>query len=122
MEDTVEGLKEQERAYYRSLLDSAGIEPSEQNIDTMEQTLTVFDALKRMPAYVLGAVDAESSITQVYDAGAQMQQAFEKANESYETLMTAPRRDMGDSMQKAFRNVDAIYECGKSESCAYSCI
>ena len=28
MEDTVEGLKEQERAYYRSLLDSAGIEPS----------------------------------------------------------------------------------------------
>ena len=118
MEDTVEGLKEQERAYYRSLLDSAGIEPSEQNIDTMEQTLTVFDALKGMPAYVLGAVDAESSITQVYDAGAQMQQAFEKANESYETLMTAPRRDMGDSMQKAFRNVDAILESMKLDTSA----
>ncbi len=118
MEDTVEGLKEQERAYYRSLLDSAGIEPSEQNIDTMEQTLTVFDALKGMPAYVLGAVDAESSITQVYDAGAQMQQAFEKANESYETLMTAPRSDMGDSMQKAFRNVDAILESMKLDTSA----
>ena len=118
MEDTVEGLKEQERAYYRSLLDSAGIEPSEQNIDTMEQTLTVFDALKGMPAYVLGAVDAESSITQVYDAGAQMQQTFEKANESYETLMTAPRSDMGDSMQKAFRNVDAILESMKLDTSA----
>ena len=33
---------------------------------------------------------------------------FEKANESYETLMTAPRKDMGDSIQKAFRNVDDI--------------
>ena len=118
MEDTVEGLKEQERAYYRSLLDSAGIEPSEQNIDMMEQTLEVFDALKGMPAYVLGAVDAESRVAQVYDAGAQMQQAFEKANESYETLMTAPRSDMGDSMQKAFRNVDAILESMKLDTSA----
>lgn len=108
MEDTVEGLKAQERQYYRDLLDSAGIEPSEQNIDTMEQTLAVFDELKGMPAYVLGQIDEESSITQVYDAGAQMQQAFEKANESYETLMTAPRNDLGDSIQKAFRNVDDI--------------
>ena len=33
-----------------------------------------------------------------------MQQALEKANERYETLMTAPRRDMGDSIQKAFSN------------------
>lgn len=108
MEDTVEGLKAQERQYYRDLLDCAGIEPSEQNIDTMEQTLAVFDELKGMPAYVLGQIDEESSITQVYDAGAQMQQAFEKANESYETLMTAPRNDLGDSIQKAFRNVDDI--------------
>lgn len=108
MEDTVEGLKEQERQYYRDLLDSAGIEPSEQNIDTMEQTLAVFDELKGMPAYVIGQVDEDSSVTQIYDAGAQMQHAFEKANESYETLMTAPRKDMGDSIQKAFRNVDDI--------------
>ena len=27
---------------------------------------------------------------------------LKKANERYETLMTAPRRDMGDSIQKAF--------------------
>ena len=40
----------------------------------------------------------------IYDNGSQMQQALEKANERYETLMTAPRRDMGDSIQKAFSN------------------
>ena len=34
--------------------------------------------------------------------------ALEKAGVQYETLMTAPRTDMGDSIQKAFRNVDDI--------------
>ena len=28
--------------------------------------------------------------------------------ERYETLMTAPRRDLGDSIRKAFSNVDDI--------------
>lgn len=116
MEDTVEGLKEQERQYYRDLLDSAGIEPSDENVDTMEQTLAAFDELKGMPVYVIGQIDEESSVAEVHDAGAQMQQAFEKANESYETLMTAPRRDMGDSIQKAFRNVDEILESLKMDT------
>ena len=30
--------------------------------------------------------------------------AMEKANQSYEPLMTAPRIDMGDSYEKAFQN------------------
>lgn len=33
---------------------------------------------------------------------------FEQANGRYETIQTAPRADMGDSIQKAFRNVDDI--------------
>ena len=36
--------------------------------------------------------------------------AFAQANESYETLMTAPRSDMGDSIKKAFSNVDDILQ------------
>ena len=32
------------------------------------------------------------------------------AAEAYEPLMTAPRQDMGDSIQKAFRNVDSQLE------------
>lgn len=108
MEDTVENLKEQERQYYKELLGSVGIESSEQNVDVMEQTLSVFDELKSMPAYVLGQVNQEDSIGEIHSAGTQMQQALARANESYETLMTAPRSDMGDSIQKAFRNVDEI--------------
>ena len=40
-------------------------------------------------------VDADDSVQEIHDAGAQMQRAFAQANESYETLMTAPRSDMG---------------------------
>ena len=37
-----------------------------------------------------------------------MQKAYEEAGERYETLMTAPRSDLGDSIRKAFSNVDDI--------------
>ena len=35
---------------------------------------------------------------------------MEAAGEAYETLMTAPRADMGDSIRKAFRNIDDILQ------------
>ena len=37
-----------------------------------------------------------------------MKARYEAAGQSYETLMTAPRKDMGDLISKAFRNVDDI--------------
>lgn len=108
MEELVEDLKAQEKQYYKELLSGAGVEPTEENAERMAQALEVFDALKGQPAYVLGEVDAEASVLEIHDAGSRLQHVFEKANESYETLMTSPRADMGDSIQKAFSNVDDI--------------
>ena len=104
MEDTVESLKDQEKQYYRNLMDSMGIPSTDENVEKAVDTISVFDALKGQPAYVIGQIDAGTTIEEIYDNGSQMQQALEKANERYETLMTAPRRDMGDSIQKAFSN------------------
>lgn len=39
-----------------------------------------------------------------------LRESYEKAGESYETLMTAPRRDFGDSIQKAFGNIDEVLQ------------
>ena len=50
----------------------------------------------------------DASVAEVHDTGRAMRDTFERANQSYETLMTAPRADLGDSIQKAFRNVDDI--------------
>ena len=108
LEELVENLKNQEREYYKSLLSGAGIEPSEENVDLMAKTMDVFAELKQQPAYVIGQIDAEDTIQQIHDTGAQMQRAFAQANDSYEALMTAPRSDMGDSITKAFSNVDDI--------------
>ena len=80
------------------------------NVDLMAETMDVFAELKQQPAYVIGQVDADDSVQEIHDAGAQMQRAFAQANESYETLMTAPRSDMGDSITKAFSNVDDILQ------------
>lgn len=51
---------------------------------------------------------SEFTLNSVYETGTALAQSYAKANRSYETMMTAPRADLGDSMKKAFRNVDDI--------------
>ena len=51
-----------------------------------------------------------SDIEGVYEHGSALKTAMERANQSYEPLMTAPRSDLGDSYEKAFQNVDTILE------------
>ncbi len=64
-----------------------------------------------LPAAVLVRYVGEEEVftlDSVYEHGTALKNAYESARESYETLMTAPRADMGDSIRKAFRNVDDI--------------
>ncbi len=42
------------------------------------------------------------------EQGEALKNAYEQAGERYETMMTQPRGDLGDSIRKAFRNVDEI--------------
>ena len=53
-------------------------------------------------------VSYRSTLREVSVAGAARADAYQRAGLSYETLMTAPRKDMGDSIKKAFQNVDDI--------------
>lgn len=108
LEALVEDLKEQERQYYRALLMSEGVEATDGNVETFAETLEVFEEMKGQPAYVLGQVGRDAAVEEVHDTGEKLQRELEKANERYEPLMTAPRADMGDSIQKAFGNVDDI--------------
>jgi len=107
--ELVEELKNQEKQYYASLLESQGVEISEENVEMYAQTNEKLQAIKSVPAYVLGIPGENvSTIQGVYESGMALKAAFEKANRSYEPLMTAPRSDMGDSYSKAFQNVDDI--------------
>ena len=105
----VEELKTQENEYYSRLLSGDGIAPKEADVALFRNVMDTSEALKAMPAYALGIhpVD-ETTLQSLYEDGAALKDTFEKAGERYETMMTVPRQDMGDSISKAFRNVDDI--------------
>ena len=69
--------------------------------------------LPGLPVSVLGPYSLKQKVSQetvaeFHSEGKALQTAYTEANERYETLMTAPRRDLGDSIRKAFSNVDDI--------------
>lgn len=105
----VEELKATENAYYEKLLTVQGVDASEENVSLFRETTEKMTDLKSVPAYVLGMQGVKkASVGAFHEAGSVLKDTFDKANERYETLMTAPRADLGDSIQKAFRNVDDI--------------
>lgn len=109
LERLVEQLKAEENAYYENLLKTQGIETTEANVSLFRETTEKVTELKTLPAYVLGMEEARANtVNAVHSAGTALRDTFEQANERYETLMTAPRADLGDSIQKAFGNVDDI--------------
>ena len=105
----VEQLKNQENEYYRNLLKSEGVDANDEQVELFKEVDKKVSDMRYVPAYVLGMKDADiSTINGVHKAGMELKSSFEKASQQYETLMTAPRSDLGDSIQKAFRNVDDI--------------
>ncbi len=107
--ELVDALKEQEDSYYSKLLSQSGIEASEENTAVFRNTMQTTEALKTEPAYALTIRQAdETTLAKLEAEGKALQDVFEKAGESYETMMTTPRSDLGDSIKKAFANVDDI--------------
>lgn len=95
-----------------------------------EETLTRTKELSGMPAAVIGRIlsrFSQSTLLHIHEAGRELQDQLEnqlnqqnnnhagqnpdqqhKASAAYETLMTEPRKDLGDRISKAFRNIDDI--------------
>ena len=108
LEMLVEDLKQQEKQYYADLLSQNGVEASEENVNIFSNTIDIVEQTKWQPAYALTFSSADESFQVLHEAGQTVQAEFEKANQRYETMMTAPRADLGDNIKKAFQNVDDI--------------
>lgn len=108
IERVVEQLREQENKYYRAIFSDDSIKAADERVNAYENVTEVFEQLKLQPAYVLQPDSNQKTVNEIYTDGQKLQQSFEKASQGYETLMTAPRADMGDSISKAFQNVDDI--------------
>ena len=77
-----------------------------------DNTLLRTAQLKEMPAVLLGRIPdiSHATLDQLHREGTRLAQDFARMEERYETVGTEVRRDLGDSIKKAFRNVDDILE------------
>ncbi len=81
-------------------------------IELYKDTKSAIEDVKAMPLSAVGAMERilDSSLKDISESARVSRDTYLRANESYEALMTKPRADMGDSITKAFRNVDDILE------------
>lgn len=122
LEQLVNALKEAEQQAQEMLFGEQGMKKMSGEASAIfNDTLSAVKELGGMPAALIGrfvyqgsasiSVGAGASsftLEAAYAQGSILRAAYEKAGESYETLMTSPRADLGDSIKKAFRNVDAL--------------
>ncbi len=109
MEELIEALKqaEYELAGQYFPRDSMAME----KYRNYRQVSNVTDQLPGLPADVLGMFakgQGSASLETIYNEGKVLQDNYEKAQASYEKLMTSPKNELGDSIEKAFASVDHI--------------
>ena len=112
LEELVEALKEAEISVAKRYFPEEEADAAVSNKQLLDETISKRNSLYDMPASTLGSLvftrHESISVETLYDEGLRQKSAFDAAKSSYETLMTAPRRDLGDSIKKAFANVDDI--------------
>lgn len=106
----VDTLKEGQKQINERLFGDADQKALEVKASIFNTTKQAVADIPYMPAAVIGRlkIEEEYSLTKVHEAGTDLKSQYEAAGQKYETLMTAPRGDMGDSISKAFRNVNDI--------------
>lgn len=118
IEETIEALKQAQqelaREFFpeRELTDQQALE----RYGELENAWQVAAELPDLPIDTIGrwqerlrdTEPQEQDLAEFHQSGKALQAQYEKAGQRYETIWTAPRADMGDSIQKAFANVDDI--------------
>lgn len=110
LEELVSKLKTAEQDYYNTLFGD-NTENIEEKVSLYKRTISVLSGISSLPAAVLGKMStsgATFTLSHVYSEGVIQKAAYDKAGETYEAIGTAPRKDMGDSISKAFQNVDSL--------------
>lgn len=107
MEDLIEELKKAASQLEESLF---GVSGSDKKAEVFKNTIAGVNELPTLPLATVGRVPfmKEAIFSEVLVQGRIIQQQYVAAGQSYETMATAPRYDLGDSIKKAFRNVDNI--------------
>ena len=113
LEHMVEELRQQEKQARESLLQETELPVTEENARVMGDTLEAARNVLAAPVEFLGRMwesQETDTLASVAGQAKTFTAEFQRVEESYEAVGTEVRRDLGDSMAKAFGNVDAILE------------
>lgn len=120
--EIVEELRSMEQEAAQKLLVEAGLSTDEQTTGIAADTLRAAKEILQAPVTVFGKTietAAEDTIADVAAAGNEHRIQMEAAAQSYEAVGTEVRRDLGDSIHKAFSNVnDILQDLGMPETAA----
>ncbi len=106
----VDSLRELEREYFRRMAEETAAAAGEEELSLAAQVNDGIEALGKAPVALIGMTYRSSAVTldSMIELGNELRVTALRAGEAYEAVGTAPRRDLGDSIQKAFRNVDDL--------------
>ena len=113
LEEIVEGLKQQERQSKEALLQETGLPITSENTRIMSDTVLATKQVLSAPIEFLGsAIHSKESqtLSDLASLATEKTAQFEKMSQTYEAVGTEVRRDLGDSMKKAFGNIHEILE------------
>ena len=112
IEETVDALKSLEEEYVKQMLSVDDPKQTEANVAIYQDYREAQETLGSAPAAFLAQIPAveEMTLRQVSAEAGKASAAFESAESRYETVWTEPRKDLGDSIHKAFANVDDILQ------------
>ena len=107
----VEELKQMEKEACRNVFDENNISYGQEQVDRMASALQAKEQIWQAPAAILGKTIGQAADLTLHNMSEIGKTAIqEELSKNYEAVGTQVRKDLGDSMTKAFQNVDAILE------------
>ncbi|MCR5580261.1 MAG: DUF6240 domain-containing protein, partial [Pseudobutyrivibrio sp.] len=110
LSDLLDKLKLQETNLLQILLKADSKEQTNANVNTFKEVMNDIAEIEAAPAATLGRfsnINMET-FSSVYQVSVSVTAEYSRMEMTYEAVGTEVRRDLGDSMSKAFQNVDDI--------------
>ena len=108
--DLLDKLKLQETSLLQVLMKADNKEVTDNNVNLFKQVMSSIADVQTAPAATLGRfsnINAET-FSYVHEVSLSVSAEYSRMEMTYEAVGTEVRRDLGDSMNKAFQNVDDI--------------
>lgn len=101
-------IKENDK-YYKSFFDDN--EVVKEDVDQLTKTMAVMEEMSSIPISVMGSIlnqNLDYNLNNIYNEGRALKESFDSMTMTYEAVGTQVRPDLGDSIKKAFNNIENL--------------